>query len=335
MKESSIKSIFKSFNDLKVLIIGDSMVDAYVWGKVNRISPEAPVPVVAVYKKENRPGGAANVAMNIQSLGATPILCSGIGDDAQGEIFLDLLTKLKLSKEGIIKSKGRVTTVKTRVLGNNHQLLRIDEETEQEINSKEVKQLLSTINSIIKKHHIDVIIFEDYNKGLITPALIKNVTDLAIKKDIPIVVDPKKQHFNEYKKSTLFKPNLKELKEGVKQDFHGFDKKIMDALVDEFRKKQEIENVMVTLSEEGIYINNGKIKQVIPAHKRNISDVSGAGDSVISVAALCVALKLPSVFTAALSNLAGGLVCETVGVVSVDKEKLYKEALTLDNEFLK
>jgi len=335
MTEAAIKKIFISFNDLTVLVIGDAMVDSYVWGKVNRISPEAPVPVVAVYKKENRPGGAANVAMNIQSLGATPILCSSVGSDEQGKNFLDLLKKLKLSSDGIVKSKNRSTTVKTRIIGNNHQLLRIDEEMENEISSKETIEFLGIINSILKKQSIDVIIIEDYNKGLITPTVIQGITKAASKKNIPIVVDPKKQNFHEYKNVALFKPNLKELKEGMKHDFPGFDKKIMDGLIDEFRKKQQIENVMVTLSEEGVYINNGKAKRVIPAHKRNISDVSGAGDSVISVAALCIALKLSSVFTAALSNLAGGLVCENIGVVSIDKEKLYKEALTLDNELLK
>lgn len=306
------------------------MVDSYVWGKVNRISPEAPVPVVAVSKKENRPGGAANVALNIQALGATPILCSIIGNDFYGNVFSDLIKQLRLSSEGIIKSANRITTVKTRIIGNNHQLIRIDEETEKNISANEEKKFINSVSSLIKKKKIDVIIFEDYNKGLITPSIIKQTTALALSKKIPVVVDPKKNNFYEYKHITLFKPNLKELKEGLKtDDINISDKKTLDSITDTFRKKQSTESIMVTLSEHGIYINNGKTKKIIPAHKRNISDVSGAGDSVISVAALCYALKLSPEFTASLSNLAGGLVCESIGVVPVDKQKLYNEALSI------
>src|SRR5690349_20195525 len=175
IKKERIREIFKSFNSLNVLIIGDVMIDNYLWGKVNRISPEAPVPIVAVSKKERRLGGAANVALNIQAMGANPILCSVIGVDYEGQAFLDLLKAQKLSQKGILKSRDRITTVKTRFIGNNAQLLRVDDEIEEEIIPSEVQQLLTLISYIINHDKIDVIIFEDYNKGLLSARLIAKV----------------------------------------------------------------------------------------------------------------------------------------------------------------
>lgn len=330
IKKDSIKEIFKSFNDLNVLIIGDVMIDSYMWGKVSRISPEAPVPIVAVEKKERRLGGAANVALNVQAMGANPILCSVIGVDLEGQMFLDLLKNQKLSQKGILKSRDRITTNKIRIIGNNHQMLRVDEEIEDDISASETDQLLQLILFILQHDKIDVIIFEDYNKGLITAKLIKSVVEIAKKKGIPIAVDPKKKNFNNYKGVTLFKPNLKELKEGLKLDFDPSNIKELEKAVSSYRVKQKFTTALITLSEHGIYSNSRSSKFTLPAHFRMIADVSGAGDTVISVAALCLAMDLHPVMVAALSNLAGGLVCEQVGVVPVDKDRLLKEALNLD-----
>lgn len=329
VKKEFIKETFKSFNELNVLIIGDVMVDSYMWGKVNRISPEAPVPIVAIQSKEKRLGGAANVALNIQAMGANPILCSVIGIDFDGQQFLELLKKQKLSQKGILKSRTRITTNKTRIIGNNHQIVRVDEEDEEDISASEVDQLLQLILFILQHDKIDVIIFEDYDKGLITPKLIKSVVDMAKKRNIPIAVDPKKKNFNFYKGVTLFKPNLKELREGLKLDFDVDNTKEFQKAVSSFRIKQKINTALITLSEKGIHTNSRSVKETLPAHIRNIADVSGAGDTVISVAALCLALELHPVLTAALSNLAGGLVCEEVGVVPIEKSKLLEEALEL------
>ena len=333
IKKEFIKETFKSFNDLNVLIIGDVMVESYMWGKVNRISPEAPVPIVAIQSKEQRLGGAANVALNIQAMGANPILCSVIGVDYDGQHFLDLLKKQKLSQKGILKSRNRITTNKTRIIGNNHQLVRVDEEVEEDITPNETDQLLQLILFILQHDKIDVIIFEDYNKGLITPKLIKSVVEMAKKRNIPIAVDPKKKNFSSYKGVTLFKPNLKELREGLKLDAENDNLKELQKAVSSFRVKQKIHTALITLSEKGIYTNSRFLKEIIPAHIRNIADVSGAGDTVISVAALCLAMELHPILTAALSNLAGGLVCEEVGVVPINKAKLLEEALHL--EFVK
>ena len=330
VKKEHIREIFKSFANLNVLVIGDVMVDSYMWGNVSRISPEAPVPIVTIKQKERRLGGAANVALNLQALGATPILCSVIGVDYEGQAFLDLLKQEKLSQKGILKSRERITTVKTRVIGNNHQIVRVDEELEEDIIGSETDQLLQLISFILQHDKIDVIIFEDYNKGLITQKIIQKTVDLAKKRGIPIAVDPKKKNFLNYKGVTLFKPNLKELKEGLKMDFNVDNTNEMQRILSSFRHKQKIATILLTLSEKGICTNSRTVKEILPAHYRNIADVSGAGDTVISVAALCLALEVNPILTAALSNLAGGLVCEQVGVVPLNKEQLLKEALNLD-----
>jgi D-glycero-beta-D-manno-heptose-7-phosphate kinase len=325
----NMNSIFEAFNKLKVLIIGDVMIDSYVWGKVERISPEAPVPVVSVSKKEMRPGGGANVAVNIQSLGATPLLCSVIGNDACGDDFIKVIKKAGMISSGIMKSKSRITTLKTRVIGNNHQLIRIDEEVSEELTEKDTADFIKVVSGTMQKYQPDVIVFEDYDKGVLNHDVIKKITAEANRKKIPIAVDPKKKNFIHYKNVDLFKPNLKELKEGLKIDLEEINNKTLKNSVKKFRNGQMIKMLMVTLSEEGIFFSSNGQDEIIPAHVRNISDVSGAGDTVISVAALCLALNLSPEIIAALSNLAGGLVCEKVGVVPVDKEQLLNEAAQL------
>lgn len=318
--------IFERFNSFTVLIIGDVMMDTYLWGKVERISPEAPVPIVSVTKKENRPGGAANVALNIQSLGAKPIICAVIGDDAEGNDFLLLMENQKLSIEGILKVTGRPTTVKTRIIGHNQQIVRIDSETDRNISQETSSLLIEKIRQIIDEKKINVIIFEDYDKGLITEELIMQVVMLANQKNIITVVDPKKRNFLHYKNVTLFKPNLKELKEGLKLDIDSRNVHELDDAITRLQDQLNAGQVMVTLSERGVYISSEKGRKIIPAHIRDIADVSGAGDTVIATAALCLAAGLDEFKTAAIANLAGGLVCEHVGVVPVDKRLLQIEA---------
>ena len=325
-KTGSLQKIFDSFEKVNALIIGDVMVDAYFWGNVERISPEAPVPVVSIVKKENRLGGAANVAMNIQALGATPILCSVIGNDASGRMFTGLLQELNMPSDGMVLSEERPTTVKTRIIGNNHQMLRVDEEQEGEISVQERKALLKRIEQIIGSKKIDVIIFEDYDKGVISKLLIEQVIKLAGKNKIPVTVDPKRKNFNHYRHVTLLKPNLKELREGMKIDLEKNDLENIREAVAKLCTDHSIGMTLVTLSDKGIYLKNGKTDKLIPAHVRNIADVSGAGDTVISVASLCLAVKTSAEFMATLANLAGGLVCEKVGVVPVDKQLLFEEA---------
>ena len=326
---TTIKELFDAFNQLKVMVIGDVMVDAYLWGKVDRISPEAPVPIVAISKRESRLGGAANVAINIQTMGATPILCSVIGSDRSGEELMQLMKELGMNVDGMVTSTERLTTVKTRVIGNNHQLLRVDDEEISDINLREQELLLDKIKLLIDQQKPDVVVFEDYDKGVLNESLIKKIVTVCKSKNIPTAVDPKKKNFTAYHGVSLFKPNLAELKSGLKIDIDKTDGKQLKKVTQGFQEQQEIDMLMVTLSEAGVFYNKGNDSAIIPAHIRNISDVSGAGDTVISVASLCLALHLKPSIIAALANLAGGLVCEKVGVVPIDKLQLQDEAIHL------
>lgn len=320
------QQLFDSFNNLNILIIGDVMLDAYLWGKVERISPEAPVPIVNVNKKESRLGGAANVALNIKALGAKPIVCSIIGDDIEGSELINLFNVEHITSDYIIKINNRKTTVKTRVIAQNQQVLRIDAETETEISENESDSVLDKFSQILDNNQIDAIIFQDYDKGLITPYLIVEVSKSAKAKNIPIIVDPKKRNFLAYHKVDVFKPNLKELKEGLKVNFDAKNPDELKKNVQLLRNKIEAKGILLTLSELGVYAMDNEKDSLTPAHIRSIADVSGAGDTVISVVAVCIASGL-SIFEAAkLGNLAGGLVCEEVGVVPINKALLLKEA---------
>ena len=318
----------EKFKNTKVLVLGDVMIDAYLFGKVERISPEAPVPVVAVTHKENRLGGAANVAVNLVALGAKPILCSVVGNDAEGKDLIELIKSNGIGADGIIQSKERVTTIKTRVISQSTQMLRIDNEITDSLNQEDDNRLISKVKELLKD--ADVIIFEDYDKGVISEHLISQITQEANALNIPIVVDPKKRNFMSYQKASLFKPNLKELREGFKRDFDIDNKEEFESVCKDLMQTMGLKNLFVTLSERGVMITNGTEFNYIPAHLRKIADVSGAGDTVISVASLCMALGLPLKQVAQISNLAGGLVCEEVGVVPINKEKLIEEIESIE-----
>jgi rfaE bifunctional protein kinase chain/domain len=323
-----MKDVIEKFLGLKVLVVGDVMVDAYLLGKVERISPEAPVPVVAVEKKEYRLGGAANVALNLASLGARPILCSVIGEDIEGNEFLQLLERSNLNPSGIVRSKDRLTTTKTRVIAQQTQMLRVDHEFTEPISEYETYVLTQRIlNDLLPA--VDVVLFEDYDKGVVTQSLIEQIVTAAHKHGKKVVVDPKKRNFNFYRGVDLFKPNLKELKEGFNKDVDPADQSGFETMILDLMQAMELKNIMVTMSERGVMICDGKTFDYIPAHYRKIADVSGAGDTVMSVAALCYAIGLDNKQTAALSNLAGGLVCEEVGVVPINKERLIEESAKL------
>jgi rfaE bifunctional protein kinase chain/domain len=326
---SSVSELFEAFNHLNVMVIGDVMVDAYLWGKVDRISPEAPVPIVAVHKRESRLGGAANVAINLRAMGATPLLCSVIGNDRQGEELLELMRELSMDISGMIQSDSRVTTVKTRVIGNNHQLLRVDDEIIEDLDAKTEDLLGDRIEALLDEKKPAVVIFEDYDKGVLTSRLIARIIAACRQRGIPTAVDPKKKNFLSYQGVTLFKPNLSELKAGLKIDIDKTHAEKLQQATAAFQESQNIDTLMVTLSEAGVFFSKDGKSEIIPAHIRNISDVSGAGDTVISIASLCLALGLRARTMAALANLAGGLVCEKVGVVPIDKAQLQEEATGL------
>jgi D-glycero-beta-D-manno-heptose-7-phosphate kinase len=333
LKQAEINRLFESFTSKKVLIIGDVMVDTYLWGKVSRISPEAPVPVVNCSKRESRLGGAANVALNLEGLGALPILSGVIGNDDNGTLFLKLVQDNHLSNHGIFILKGRPTTVKTRVIGNNQQLVRIDDETDKPLEGKSENAFVEHVEKLFEKEQIDCIIFQDYDKGSLTPKVIHAVTSIANEKNIPVLVDPKKRNFNHYTGITLFKPNFREFCEGLKIEVakNNFAKIFEYAC--EFQQQQSIQYMLITLSDQGVFISSELEYYHIPAHVRDIADVSGAGDTVVSVAGLCLAAGLKPQVVAAIANLAGGMVCEKVGVVPIDKVQLKQEIENISREF--
>lgn len=321
----TIHEILAAFKTKRILVIGDVMIDAYMLGKVHRVSPEAPVPIVSLESQEQRLGGAANVALNLQSMGATPILCAIVGADKEGHVLKGLLEEQNMLSSGIVASENRVTTVKTRVIGNHQQLLRIDAEDTHPLNEKEEQLFLDSVKKTIETEKVDAIIFEDYNKGLLTPTVIGGIIALAKEYKIPTTVDPKKDNFLAFKGVTLFKPNLKELKEGVGIDCSFHKRDLFDQAVTSLEKNLGNEITFVTLSEHGVYIKDQQRNYHTPAHVRNIADVSGAGDTVISVATLCLITELSIESIAELSNLAGGLVCEKSGVVSIEPDQLIQE----------
>ena len=327
----SYTDLFHSFSSKRILVIGDVMLDAYLMGTVNRMSPEAPVPVVDLMKKDERIGGAGNVALNLAALGASPIICSVIGADSEGERLLHLFQEANISTEGIYASSNRITTVKTRVLSNNQQLLRIDSEDTSLISKEEETQLYQQIERIVEQG-IDGIIFEDYNKGVLTHRVITELIAYAKQKGVITTVDPKNDNFLSYQGVSLFKPNLKEIKEGLDINIDVVNQP--DSIVDgakKLREKLHHELTLITLSEHGVFIENGSASHIIPAHAREITDVSGAGDTVISVATLCLIAGMSPTEIAAIANLSGGLVCEHSGVVSVDKATLLNEAKKIVN----
>lgn len=313
------------FKNKKILIVGDVMLDSYLFGNVERISPEAPVPIVDVIIKQDKLGGAANVATNIKNLGGEPILFSIIGKDQKGEIFLDLLKKMKISTKYIYQSNNRITTNKTRIIGNNHQMLRVDEEIKSEL-GKDQKDFLAIIDKIFEIEEIDCILFQDYDKGIINEEVINKITSIANSLNIPTIVDPKKKNFSLYKNITLFKPNFKEFKEGI--NLTDSNRKELLENGAKILHKKGIAIVFITLSESGIFVSYkyGKsyINKIIPGTAREVVDVSGAGDTVAAVAAMLLnEVEIEEI--AKIANIAGGIVCEEVGVVPIDKEKLLEE----------
>lgn len=321
---SRLNQVFERFQALNVLVIGDLMLDAYTWGKVQRISPEAPVPVVQVNKRERRLGGAGNVVLNLAALGAKPWMFSVIGLDAMGQEIKELFLQAGLEVQGLLEEEGRPTTVKERILAGSQQLLRIDEESDLPISDSSRERLLSSI--LQRLPMMDVLIFEDYDKGVLSPELIRPIIAAAKSHGIPTVVDPKRKQFMDYQGATLFKPNLSELRAGLAYADEASLCQELSKAVAEFRQAQAFDALFLTLSEQGVYMDYlGEIIQ-IPAHLRRIADVSGAGDTVISIAACALASACQPREIAALANLGGGLVCEHLGVVPIDKERLFQEA---------
>lgn len=308
----------------KVLIVGDIMLDRYLYGNVSRISPEAPVPILEKVKMENKPGGAANVALNIKSLGSFPILLSVVGDDENGSVLVKSLEQNEILTNYILKEGNRSTTVKTRIMSGGQHLMRIDEENTSIISENSIKNLKESFLSIIEKEELDAIIFQDYDKGLLNEDLIDFMIRKAKEKDLFISVDPKFNNFFSYKNVDLFKPNLKEVGSAVNKSIYPE----MDCLNDvshELNSKLDFKHLFITLGDKGIYYANLIESNIVATELRDVVDVSGAGDVVLCASTLFLLSGKSPFEVAQISNIAGGLACKKVGVATVSKKQLISE----------
>ncbi|HVX51759.1 MAG TPA: bifunctional ADP-heptose synthase [Chitinophagaceae bacterium] len=319
------ETLFNTIAGLKVAVIGDVMLDTYWWGRVDRISPEAPVPVVSLQTKEYRLGGAGNVALNTIALHAPTYLFSVIGNDDDGQILLNILQQQGINTGGIIKSGQRITTNKTRIISRNQQMMRLDAEITTDIAASEEAELITAFATFVNNTKPDIVIFEDYNKGVLTPGLIQAVIALCRQHGIITAVDPKRNNFFAYNSVDIFKPNLKEVKEGLNLPLPDITLSSLMEVNELLHQKLQHSISLITLSEKGVFVQQGQHARIIPAHLRNITDVSGAGDTVIAVASLVYAATRDIALSASMANLAGGLVCEEVGTVAINAASLLQE----------
>ncbi len=323
------EKLFHQFTQLKVAVIGDVMLDTYWWGKVERISPEAPVPVVAVSKKEQRIGGAGNVALNLHSLGAAVSVLSVLGKDDDGEQLTKLFAENNINTKYLVYSSQRITTNKIRIISRNQHMMRLDAELTNDITIADEEKLLYAFENYIAAENPGVVVLEDYNKGVLTENVIAKIISLCKKNNILTTVDPKRKNFFSYKGVDIFKPNLKEVKEGLNLLSDAVSENILRDIHLQLQQKLQHKISFITLSEKGVFYNDEKSAAVIPTHIRNVADVSGAGDTVIAVASLVYAATKNVTLMAEMANIAGGLVCEEVGTVAIDKEKLLDECKKL------
>lgn len=318
------KNMLKEFEGKRILILGDIMLDRYLYGDVDRISPEAPVPVMDLRQIDNRLGGAANVAINLKALGVTPVLCGMIGDDGEGKMLMHEMKVAGLMTEGVLVSKDRRTTLKTRVIAHGQHLLRVDSEDRFPSTPDEKARLKQFLGQLLESSEIDAFIFQDYNKGLLDGELIEWAVEQCLEKDIPTLVDPKKEHLRSYRGITLFKPNLKEVTDLLGKNVTAEVGSLREAAI-ALREILDQDITFITLGKDGIFYEKDGEGSIEPTIPRNIVDVCGAGDTVLSIAAAGLAAGMDLHVIASLANLAGGQVCEKVGVVSVEKEKLLED----------
>jgi D-glycero-beta-D-manno-heptose-7-phosphate kinase len=308
------------FRDVHILVIGDVMIDRYISGSVKRISPEAPVPIVAMDHVENRLGGSANVALNLCALGAKVTVLSIIGDDQEGEILVKMMEEVPNLTFEYLTIASRKTTLKTRVMSNNQHLLRIDHEDTADISTEQSISIIERCKTIMANNAIHGVILQDYNKGMLTIENIQPMIALCEKQNIPTFVDPKEKNFFEYKNCTVFKPNKKEILKAL-----GLSQLDFDFIDRQLRIKLSHKITFITLGSEGIYVNDGHQDAKYGTTPRNIADVCGAGDTVISILCLCYIKKMPLHQIARIANTAGGQVCEKPGVVSIERKNLEDE----------
>ena len=326
---TDFEQLFSSFSDKKVAVIGDVMLDTYLWGKVERISPEAPVPVVALSHKDYRLGGAANVALNLRALGATVSVFSVIGDDDDGTLLQNRFAEEGINITYLLRSYKRITTNKSRIISRNQQMMRLDAEITSDLAQDDKDRLINAIRKYIETEKPAVVIFEDYNKGVLTEEVIASVIEICKQHRVITTVDPKRKNFFAYKETSIFKPNLKEVKEALNLLSDDTGTASLQHIHSMLHEQLFHQISLITLSEKGVFYQRGDSSRIVHSHVRNISDVSGAGDTVIAVASLVYAVTGDIDLMAEIANIAGGLVCEEVGTVAINKDRLLEECKQL------
>jgi D-glycero-beta-D-manno-heptose-7-phosphate kinase len=311
------RQILERAAGVRVLVIGDVMLDVYLRGSASRISPEAPVPVVRVDEQWRALGGAANVAANVVALGAACELIGCVGTDRSGEDLLTELTQLGVGADGLVRTAGRPTTVKTRILARHQQVARYDHEVDGDLDQAVCSEVLKQVRAAIGG--ADALVLEDYNKGLLTRSVITGVIEQARAAGRPVVVDPKLRHFFDYSGATVFKPNQPELAAALRGPVHADDA----AWMNEVRDQLGCEHLLVTLGEDGMALLTATGEHVrVPTVARSVYDVSGAGDTVTAVLAVALAAGADIVEAALLANHAAGLEVAKAGVATVSPEEL-------------
>ena len=313
--------ITENFSKVKVLIVGDIMLDRYWWGSVSRISPEAPVPVVTLNKTSLLPGGAANVAANVAGLGAKPYLVGIIGEDAEARMFSEALREANISSSFLVPLKNRRTTVKTRIVAHNQHVVRIDQENTHALSKEEEQSVFKKIESLIDE--VDIVIISDYAKGLITEELAKRLITKTVSQKKKILVDPKGKNYSKYKGATLITPNQKEAVQATNIDEYEEDsiEKSGNMLLDNL----SVEALLITRGEKGmtLFQKNKEIAN-LKALARKVYDVTGAGDTVIASLAVMLASGADFLEAANIANISAGLVVEQIGTTAISVETLRK-----------
>jgi rfaE bifunctional protein kinase chain/domain len=324
----TLSTFFEKTKDYHILVIGDVMLDCYLQGRVDRISPEAPVPVLQLQSSERRLGGAANVALNIRRLGAKASIMGIIGNDTTGEEMMQMFLSEGIDSTLITKAENARTTVKTRVLGGHQHLLRIDEEKHRDSSREEAVVLREKLEAFRSANAPDAIILQDYNKGFLSSPMIRMVLYFAQLYSIPVCVDPKHENFFEYTGVAIFKPNLRELRAKIPFAVET-NKKSLSAAAGYLAENLKCGLSAITLSEHGIFLSRQGESELFPTHVRKVVDVCGAGDAVIAVLTLAHLMQTSLSEMATLANVAGGVVCGSVGVCPVDvgamKEEMWEE----------
>lgn len=319
------KELFEQFASVKVAVVGDVMLDTYWWGQVDRISPEAPVPVVSIKRKEFRIGGAANVALNTEALLAPTTVFSVIGQDDDADILCGLLDNNQINASYIIRDANRPTTNKIRIMGRSQQMMRIDYEETKSLSPEMEDLLIASFQKYVATAKPSITILEDYNKGVLTPKVIESIIAICKTNNIPVAVDPKSKNFFCYQGVDIFKPNMKEVTEALGLNDASVSDENLRKIHTLLQDKLQHSTSLITLSENGVFFQNEKDFFRQKAYLRNIADVSGAGDTVIAVASVVFALTKDMSLAASMANLAGGLVCEELGTAAIKPSLLLDE----------